>query len=322
MSDRIVRWGILGAANFARNQMGPAIHAANGAELSALATSSADKAAGFQSFVPGLRVHDSYEALLSDPSIDAVYIPLPNNMHVDWSIRALEAGKAVLCEKPVGMDVSEIDQLIAARDKAGLLAAEAYMIAHHPQWKRVRQLLKDGIVGELAHVGAAFSFYNDDKSNIRNRAATGGGGLRDIGVYILGCVRFATQQEPQALDYARVQMQGGIDLFADMGFRFPGFTFQGYTSIRLAPRQVVHFHGDKAVMSLTCPFNAGVFDQAELQISYPDNRVHVERFPEVNHYVEQVEAFGRSLIHGVAYDWRLEDARGTQEMIDTVLAAG
>ena len=137
----------------------------------------------------------------------------------------------------------------------------------------------------------------------------------------MGSVRFATGQEPEGLEYSRVQIQDGVDLFADMGFRFEGFTYQAYTSIRMANRQEVHFHGDKGVMSLSCPFNAGVFDQAELRISYPDQRVVVERFPGVNQYVLQVEAFGRSLLTGVPYAWTLEQARGTQAMIDTVLAS-
>ncbi len=320
MTEKPIRWGILGAANFARQHMGPAIHAAAGAELAALATSSAEKAANFAAFAPGLKVHDSYEALLADPDIDAVYVPLPNHLHVEWSIKALEAGKAVLCEKPVGMNVAQIDELIAARDRTGGLVAEAYMIVHHPQWQRARALLAEGAIGTLKHVNAVFSFYNDDGGNIRNQAAKGGGGLRDIGVYVLGSVRYATGLEPEGLDYARLQMENGVDLFADMGFAFPGFTYQGVTSIRMAPRQEMHFHGDQGVMSLTCPFNASVFDQAEVKISRPDMTTTVERFPRVNHYVEQVEAFGHSLRTGENYAWPLEQARGTQAMIDMVLA--
>ncbi|SFL95480.1 Gfo/Idh/MocA family protein [Shimia aestuarii] len=320
MSKDIVRWGVLGAAQFALNHMAPAIHAAKGAELAALATRNSDKAKGFQAFAPGLRVHESYEALLADPEIDAVYIPLPNHLHVEWSIRALEAGKAVLCEKPVGMEVHEIDRLIAVRDRTGMLAAEAFMIVHHPQWKRAQHLLAEGAVGELIQVNAVFSYFNDDAGNIRNQATAGGGGLRDIGVYILGGTRFATGQEPEQLDHARLSMQGGIDLVAEMAFRFPGFGFQGYVSTRMAPRQEVHFHGDKAVLSLTCPFNAGVFDQAELRLARNDKSVVIERFPGVNQYVLQVEAFVRTLLDGVPFDWTLEQARGTQAMIDDVLA--
>ncbi len=131
-----LRWGILGAANFAQNHMGPAIHAAKGADLVAIATSDPAKAVGFQAFAPGLQVFDSYDALLADPSIDAVYVPLPNHLHVEWTIKALEAGKHVLCEKPIALQTSDFDALIAARDVSGKLAAEAFMIVHHPQFMR------------------------------------------------------------------------------------------------------------------------------------------------------------------------------------------
>ena len=121
----VTRWGILGAANFARQHMAPAIHAAKGAKLVALATSSPEKAKGFQEFCPDLRLHRTYEALLADPEIDAVYIPLPNHIHVEWTLKALAAGKHVLTEKPIAMQASEIDAIIAARDSTGLMAAEA-----------------------------------------------------------------------------------------------------------------------------------------------------------------------------------------------------
>ncbi len=322
MTETPIRWGILGAANFARNHMAPAINAAHGATLAAVASSSAEKVAGFAAFAPGVKHHSSYDALLADPDIDAVYIPLPNHLHVEWGVKALAAGKPVLIEKPVGMDVAEIDRLIAARDAAGLLAAEAYMIVHHPQFQRAKVLLAEGAIGKLVHVNAVFSYFNDDTGNIRNQAAAGGGGLRDIGVYVLGGARYVTGQEPLQMDYARVQWEHGVDTFADMGFTFEGFTYQAYTSIRSAPRQEVHFHGEKGLMSLTCPFNAGVFDQAELHLSMPDKTLQVERFPGVNHYVLQVEAFGRAMRGAEDYAWTLEQARGTQAMIDQVLATG
>lgn len=320
MNRSPLRWGILGAANFALKHMGPAIHAAAEAELVAVASSNAEKVAAFQRFAPNLRHHSSYEALLADPEVDAVYVPLPNHLHVDWSIRALEAGKHVLCEKPVGMDVGEIDRLIAARDRSGRLAAEAFMIVHHPQWQRARQLLAEGGVGRLLHVNAVFSYYNNDAANIRNQANMGGGGLRDIGVYTMGSVRYATGQEPTKLRHAHAQMDRGVDIFAEVGFDFPEFSFQAYTGTRMANRQEVHFHGDKAVMSLTCPFNANVFDQAELHLSRPNGTRSVERFAGVNQYVLQVENFGASVRGAAEYPWSLEQARGTQAMLDQVLA--
>src|SRR5690242_4223952 len=139
MSD--VRWGILGAAKFAREFMGPALALAAGGRIVALATSDPAKAEPFMAFAPGIRVHADYDALLSDPDVDAVYVPLPNHLHVEWSLKAMQAGKHVLCEKPMAMQASDYDRLIAARDAAGVLAAEAFMIVHHPQWQRARRLL-------------------------------------------------------------------------------------------------------------------------------------------------------------------------------------
>ncbi|QOL79594.1 Gfo/Idh/MocA family protein [Pseudooceanicola spongiae] len=316
-----VRWGILGASNFALKHMAPAIVAARNAEVTAIASSSADKVLPFRDIAPGLRHHTEYEALLADPAIDAVYIPLPNHLHVEWSEKALRAGKAVLCEKPMALSAGDFDRLIAARNETGLLISEAFMIVHHPQWQRVKELLSQGLAGDLWHVNAAFSYNNRDSGNIRNKAETGGGGLRDIGVYTFGSVRFATAAEPLEMTHAHLRLEHGVDVFAEVGFEFPGFTYQSMTGIRMATRQEVHFHGSLAVISVTCPFNANVFDIAEIRISYPNQTVVTERFPAVNQYVLQVETFGAALRGDAEWPWSLEDARGTQAMIDSVLAA-
>lgn len=321
-----VRWGILGAANFAKEHMAPAIHAAKGAELAALATSSAEKAAGFQAFCPGLTVHSSYEALLADPSIEAVYIPLPNHMHVEWTLKALAAGKHVLTEKPIALHADEIDQIIAARDASGLLAAEAYMIVHHPQWQRAKEWLEAGEIGTLRHVDAAFSFHLTDMDNIRNRPDAGGGSLRDIGVYTFGSARFVTSSEPVDIS-ARLIMDNGIDSFAQVAGIMDGphgrFTYGSMTSMRLYNRQVVTFQGDKGMIRVEGgPFNANVNDLAKVELHQNGNRVITDRFPTANHYVLQVEAFGRSIREGVAYPCPLEFIHGTQAMMDTVYKVG
>lgn len=317
-----VRWGILGAANFARQHMGPAIHAAEGAELAALATSDPAKAEGFRAFCPGLTVHPSYEALLADPSIEAVYIPLPNHLHVEWTLKALEAGKHVLTEKPVAMKAEEIDLLIAARDRTGLLAAEAYMIVHHPQWHRAKEWLEAGEIGELRHADAAFSFHLTDLGNIRNRPDAGGGSLRDIGVYTFGSVRFVTGAEPVDIS-ARIHRENGVDVFAQVAAVMEGagrrFTYGSMTSMRLYNRQVVTFQGDRGMIRVEGgPFNANVNDLAEVELHRGGNRVIVDRFPAANHYKLQVEAFGRSLRTGAPYPCPLEFVRGTQAMMDRV----
>ena len=320
---KTIRWGILGAAKFAREHMGPAIHMAKGAELAALATSSSDKAAGFQAFAPGLRIHESYDALLADDSIDAVYVPLPNHLHVEWTKAALAAGKHVLTEKPIAMAAGEIDDLIAARDRSGCFATEAYMIVHHPQWQRARALYQEGAIGNLIHVEGLFAYNNaSDLGNVRNRAETGGGGVPDIGVYTYGATRWLSGEEPVEITHADVDFENGVDVVARVSARFPTFSAHWVNSMRMHPCQEMTFVGSEGVLKLTSPFNANVFGQAEVElqrVSGTPSRT-VERFPGVNQYVLQVEAFGRHLTAGEPYAWTLEDAQGTQAMIDAVFA--
>lgn len=316
-----VNWGILGASHFALNHMGPAIHAALGARLFALATSGADKAAPFRAFCPDLRVHSSYDELLADPQIEAVYIPLPNHLHVEWAMKALASGKHVLCEKPIAMHAGEIDALIAARDASGLLAAEAFMIVHHPQWQRAKVLYEDGAIGQLVHVDAAFSFFNDDAGNIRNRPETGGGGLRDIGVYTFGSTRYLTGEEPTRITHANIRWENKVDTYAHVLADFPEFSYSGLTSTRLASRQEMVFHGVKGVMRITAPFNAELFGEPKVELYRPGGVDIIERFPGVNQYQNQVRNFANTIRTGAEYLWSLENARGTQHIIDMVFEA-
>lgn len=320
-----MNWGVLGAAKFARDHMARAIHEAEGARFYALATSSPEKADGFRAFCPDLKVHDSYDALLADPAVEAVYIPLPNNLHVEWTLKAAKAGKHVLTEKPIAMKASEIDALIAARDASGLLVTEAYMIVHHPQWQRAKALVEDGAIGRILHADAHFTYDNrDDPGNIRNRPETGGGSIPDIGVYAYGSVRYVTGAEPVRVS-SRIIRENGVDVFAqvtaDMEGPGGGFTYHAMTSMRLAPRQEVVFQGEEGVIRMTGPFNAGLFGEAQLHMFRPGRADHIERFPGARQYRNQVENFVRSVREGAPYPWRLEDAKGTQAMIDMVFAA-
>lgn len=320
-----VNWGVLGAARFARQHMARAIHEAEGARLHALATSDPTKAEGFRAFAPDLKLHDSYDALLADSQIEAVYIPLPNTLHVEWSLRAARAGKHVLTEKPIAMKAEEIDALIAVRDSTGLLVTEAFMIVHHPQWQRARQLVAEGAIGRILHADAAFSYDNRaDPGNIRNRPETGGGSVPDIGVYAYGSVRWATGAEPVALA-SRIRWENGIDVMAQVMGEMEGpagrFTFGAMTSMRLPPRQEVVLQGERGLIRMTGPFNAGVFAEAQLHMLRPGRPDHVERFPGVRQYRNQVEAFCRTVRTGAPFPWTLEDARGTQAMIDLVFTS-
>jgi len=307
--------------------MGPAIHAARGAELAGLATSHPSKAAPFLDFAPGLEVYDGYDALLADPRIDAVYIPLPNHLHVEWTLKAIAAGKHVLCEKPMAMAAGDYGRLIDARDTSGLLVTEAYMIVHHPQWQRARELVQGGAIGRLLHVDGFFSYDNSGSpDNIRNKADTGGGSLPDIGVYTCGSCRFATGEDPEEVD-CEIVWENGVDVTAHVRAKFPGFRFQASTSMRMHPRQEMTFHGTEGILRLTAPFNARLFGEARIEIhrnahnGVVPGAVTVERFTKDNHYEFQVENFGRAIREGAAYPWALEDARGTQRMLDMAFQA-
>jgi predicted dehydrogenase len=317
--DRVIRWGVLGASNFAATMMGPAIHEAQGAELVALGTSSPAKAEQFRAFCPRIRT-ETYDGLLAAGDIDAVYIPLPNHLHVEWATRALEAGKHVLVEKPIAMHADEIDGLIALRDSRGLLAAEAYMIVHHPQWIKARELLRSGAVGKLKHVDVSFTYNNPDMANIRNRPETGGGSIRDIGVYAYGSVRYATGEEPRSLT-ARIVWQNEVDVVAHVHGQFESFSYTAMTSTRMAPRQEVAFHGDQAVLRVTAPYNAAVFGEEKLVLERADKTIEQFRYPGTRQYKLQVENFGHTVRDGRPYPWTLEDAQGTQRMMDRVFAA-
>lgn len=316
----MVRWGILGASKFAREHMAPAIHRAAASELVALGTSSRGKAAPFLELQPQLAVYEDYDALLAAPDVDAVYVPLPHTLHVEWGIKALEAGKHVLVEKPTAMKAIDIDPLIAKRDETGLMATEAYMIVHHPQWQKARDLVHGGAIGTLGHVEGVFTYNNaEDTGNIRNKAETGGGALPDIGVYTYGSTLFVTGQMPEEITHADLDMEGGVDLTARVSARFDGFTAHWVNSMRLHPYQEMVFHGDQGWLRLTAPFNPMAFGEAHIELRNGAGEQHF-RFPSAWHYQNQVEAFCRAVESGAQYPWTLEDARRTQEVIDAVYA--
>jgi len=316
MTDHI-RWGILGAAGFARQTMAPAINEARRSRLVALATRDRVKAAPFETIAPGLTVHDSYDALLADPGIDAVYIPLPNTLHVDWSIRAAEAGKHVLCEKPMGLQASDFDRLIATRNATGRFMAEGWMPSHHPQWSRVREMIADGALGTLHTVTAHFSFGLHDTGNIRLDPALGGGALRDIGVYPIGTFRFATGLEPEPV-WADAVLENGVDTSAWVQLRAGDVRFSFHLSMRTQQRQGMAFQGTGGRLTVMAPFNAGQYGQADLVLECDGADTTVIRFPETRQYVNQVEAVSASVLDGAPFAWPLERARGTQVVLDAI----
>ncbi|MCI5109277.1 MAG: Gfo/Idh/MocA family oxidoreductase [Marivita sp.] len=317
-----LRWGVLGAAKFARDQLAPALHAAKGSRLAMLATSDPAKAAPFQAIDDRLRVVDSYDALLADPEIDAVYIPLPNTLHVEWTRKALEVGKHVLCEKPIAMQADEIDALIALRDRTGLVAAEAYMIVHHPQWQQVRDWVQGGAIGSVLRVNATFSYDNSaDPGNIRNSVDLGGGSLPDIGVYTLGSTRFVTGQEPEAVLFADIRREHGVEVRTEAVLQFDGFTLTSLTSMRMTPHQSVVFHGSAGVIEVVTGFNPQVHGHSTVRLVRPGQPTEVLHYPGVNHYVRQIEAFVAAVRGEADYPCPLEFSKGTQRAIDMIWAA-
>ena len=314
-----LRWGVLGASKFALEHLIPAIQLARNNSFKALASSSKEKAAAFVQLEPEIEIYRSYEELLADDRINAVYIPLPNTMHIDWTIRAIKSVKHVLCEKPIAMRAEEIDELIKLRNTTDLLVAEAYMIVHHPQWIKARAIVQSGVLGDLIQVDAVFSYNNQaDLQNIRNNSNMGGGGLPDIGVYTLGSVRFVTDQEPAALRHVDIKYENGVDVWALAAFDFPKFKFTSVTSMRMAPRQEVTFQGTEGFIKLTAPFNPLVYDKAEIIQRMNDGTKKVFSYPGVSHYVNQIEAFSDAVLNSKTYPCSLEFSQGTQSMIDSI----
>jgi len=230
------------------------------------------------------------------------------------------SGKHVLCEKPLAMTAPEIDRLIAARDASGLLAAEAFMVCHHPQWARLRVLLAEGVIGDLGHVEGMFTYYNADMTNIRNRPETGGGGLRDIGVYPLVTTRFATGAEPGRIR-ADIRRENGVDVLARVWADFQGFTFSMHCGMRLQRRQDMVFHGSTGWIRMAAPFNPQIIGEARIEIHHADGSVLVERFPEVDQYRVMLENFGRAARDETPFACPLEFSRGNQAAIDAIFAA-
>jgi predicted dehydrogenase len=317
MTQPALTWGVLGASNFALKTMAPAIHAAKRARLGALATRDASRAAPFAAFAPDIRVHDSYDALLADPSIDAVYIPLPNGLHVEWTERAARAGKAVLCEKPIGLSVADVDRLIALRDETGVFVAEAWMPAHHPQWLRVREMLAEGAIGRLHTVIGVFSYGLHDPKNVRNIADLGGGGLRDVGVYPIGAFRLVTGLEPEVTD-AEAIWEDGVDASTWVSARAGEVRFRFHVSMRTTRRQEMVFEGDAGWLVVSAPFNAGQYGEAALHLRRDGEPDIFERFPEARQYEAQVEAVAATVLDGAPFAMPLEASRGTQAVIDAV----
>lgn len=319
----MLRFGILSTAKIGRDAVVPAIQDAENCVVTAIASRDGTRAREMADRFSVPHAFSSYEEMLASDVIDAVYIPLPTSQHVEWSIRAAEAGKHVLCEKPIALKADEIDRLIAVRDRTGVIITEAYMITYSPVWHKVRDLLADGAIGRLRHVQGAFTYFNRDPANMRNIPELGGGGLPDIGVYPTMSTRFSTGQEPVRVQATTERDPAfGTDIYSSVRADFGTFELSFYVSTQLAARQVMVFHGDKGVIEVTSPFNAERYGRQELVLT---NQNHAEsqhfRFQDTRQYRLQAEAFSRTVAGGTSEVVTLESSRANQAFIDAIYRA-
>ena len=244
MSDR-VRWGVLSTAKIGTQKVIPAMQQGERSTIRAIASRDLAKAREAAAALDVPTAYGSYEELLADPEVDAIYNPLPNHLHVEWSIRALEAGKHVLCEKPVGLDVADAEKLLAAsRRHPELKVMEAFMYRHHPQWQRAKKKIEAGDVGELRTIQSFFSYYNDDPNNVRNQAEIGGGGLMDIGCYPISVSRFIFDAEPlKVVGTIERDPNFGTDRLTSAVMEFEQGTTTFICSTQLSPYQEVLIEG-------------------------------------------------------------------------------
>ncbi|MDD9982852.1 MAG: Gfo/Idh/MocA family oxidoreductase [Gammaproteobacteria bacterium] len=320
-------WGVLGAARIALERVIPAMRSSESCDVRAIASRDAGRAAEAAEAMGVPRSCGSYEELLADPAIEAVYNPLPNHLHVEWSIRALEAGKHVLCEKPIACSAAEVAPLIEARDRTGLLVEEAVMVRDHPQWFRVRELLDGGRIGMLRNVQLSYSHFNDDPADIRNRKSTGGGSLLDVGSYCCAIARLIFDAEPlRAMALIDCDPRFGTDRFATALLEFAEGHASFFCSMRSSRSQVVQILGTAGWMRAEVPFAHPPDLPARLLIgsnvapgTEPDEIV---RFEPVNQYRLQAERFGQQIRGATASRWPLETSVANMCVLDAIRRSG
>lgn len=317
-------WGVLSTARIGRERLLPAMMESDNGAVAAVASREAQKARALAGAFNAPHAFGSYEELLACEAVEGVYIPLPTSQHVEWAIRAADAGKHVLVEKPLALKAADIALVIAARDRNEVIVSEAFMVAYHPQWAKVRSLLAQGAIGRLRHVQAVFAYHNVDPANMRNQPALGGGGLPDIGVYPTVAMRLATGSEPVAVR-ARVERDPafGTDIYAAVTADCGDFDFSFHIGTQMAVRQHMVFHGEAGYIELNAPFTATHGEHPQVVLH---DQKHVEsrvfRFGGVNQYRLEVEAFVRAARGGPDRPFSLEESVLNQKVIDAIYRAG
>ncbi len=318
MSKRI-RWGILSTAKIGTVQVIPAMQQAENLEITAICSRNFDNAKSAAESLGIEKAYGSYEELLADPEIDAVYNPLPNHMHVDWSIAALEAGKHVLCEKPLGLSVADAQRLVdAAKAHPQLKVMEAFMYRHHPQWQKAKEVLSSGVLGELKTIDCSFSYFNRNAGDIRNQKSMGGGALMDIGCYPISLSRFLFGAEPErvmgAIDF---DPEFQTDRLASVILDFGNGTSTFSCSTQMVPYQRVNVFGSEGRYEIEIPFNAPI-DRPCIAWLQQGKDVEQIEFPICNQYAIQGRLFSDAILNDTPVPTPLSDAIGNMRVIEAV----
>ncbi len=325
-THRKIRWGVMGVAKIATVKVIPAMQRGQWTEVTAIASRDGDRARQAAATLRIPRSYSSYEELLADRDIDAVYIPLPNHLHVPWTTRAAEAGKHVLCEKPIGMNAAETEQLLAVRETTGVLIEEAFMVRTHPQWIAVRDMVRAGRIGRLRAMAGFFSYFNEDPANVRNRADYGGGGLLDIGCYLVNTSRMIFEREPQRVFAAmETDPRFGVDTLASMLLDFGGGHAIGTCATQLVPYQRIHIMGTQGRIEIEIPFNAPPDQACRVFVDDGGNlrgeSAQPVDFEVCDQYTIQADLFSRAILDHTAAPYPLEDSVANMRVIDAVFEA-
>lgn len=319
----MLRFGIISTAKIGREAVVPAIQDAENCVVTAVASRDLARAREMADRFSAPHAFGSYEEMLASDTIDAVYIPLPTSQHIEWAIKAADAGKHVLCEKPIALKAAEIDKLIAARDRNKVLISEAFMVTYAPVWRKVRSLIAEGAIGKLRHVQGVFTYFNRDPGNMRNIPELGGGGLPDIGVYPTISTRFSTGLEPLRIQAVTERdPEFGTDVYSSVKADFGDFELSFYISTQMANRQLMVFHGTEGFIEVKSPFNADRWGPEEIELS---NRAHnqstIFRFQDSRQYRKQAEAFARAAKGEQEEIVTLENSKLNQKVIDAIYRA-
>lgn len=314
-----VRWGILSTAKIGREKVIPAMQNGEFCEIVAIASENKERVLTEAKRLNIPTVYHSYEELLNDREIDAVYIPLPNHLHVPWAIKALEADKHVLCEKPLALSSAGAMQLLnESRQKPHLKVMEAFMYRLHPQWQQARRMVAEGAIGELRSIQSVFSYYNNDPENIRNQRETGGGGMMDIGCYCVSLSRFIFGREPESvLGIVEFDPNLETDRLASGILNFGNGTATFTCSTQMSPFQRVNILGTTARIEIEVPFNAPPDQPTRIWIDSNKGREEIS-FPPINQYTIQGDLFSKAILYDTGVPTELEDAVHNMKVIEAV----